>query len=804
MKIPRFSPFLRRVALREWFSLTVAMLLFGLILGWQNGLGRADQTLYDNFLTHNERPARDDIIIVAIDDYSLAELGRWPWPRKLHASLLDRLTQAGPRAVGLDIILSEPERAQSDGTRPGDDALAEAIKRNGRVILPIVIGENATGASESLPVAEFTGAARALGHINLEHDDDGVVRSVYLIQGEKNAEREHFTLALLNSVAQQAPQYQVALPKFTRETETAKNPSLPYWQRFAHMHIPYAGTNGHFQTVPYVSVLRGEVPAEFFKDKIVLVGATAVGLGDAYPTPVSGSTGAMPGVEINANILASLLDHQSITIASAWQTALFSAFPVLLAMIAYIWLSPRMALLVSGCLIAMIVLIGFLSLRAGLWLAPSAALLTLVLSYPLWSWRRLEAAITYLGQEFIRLDHEPHLLPENSRDADDDQIEDILERRINAMKNAARRVRDLRQFVSDSLDNLPDATLITRTDGRILLPNRKASSYFASHGVDRLEGAMLLELLSDLHSGEPLDQTTIGPFEWSQLLDLAHVKRLVDGVSVHDVQERDLLVKSAPFHSADNVLIGWIVSIIDISTLRAAERSRDETLRFLSHDMRSPQASILALLELQNEAESALPQAELFSRIEKASRRTLGLADNFVQLARAESHEYRFEEIDFQDILLDATDEMWTQANGRQIKLITDIPDGDYPIWVDRGLMTRAIVNLVTNAINYSLPGTTIRCVLRLASATDQILCHVIDQGTGIPEADQSRLFRRFQRLTQVERARHDGIGLGLVFVKTVVERHLGTINFSSVVNSGTTFTLALPVYHSTTPSLVE
>ena len=163
------------MALREWFSLTVAMLLLGLILGWQNGLGRADQTLYDNFLTHNERPARDDIIIVAIDDYSLAELGRWPWQRKLHAALLDRLTEAGPRAVGLDIILSEPERAQPDGKRPGDDALAAAIKRNGHVVLPIVIGENATGASESLPVAELAAAARDMGHINLEHDDDGVV-----------------------------------------------------------------------------------------------------------------------------------------------------------------------------------------------------------------------------------------------------------------------------------------------------------------------------------------------------------------------------------------------------------------------------------------------------------------------------------------------------------------------------------------------------------------------------------------------------------------------------------------------------
>ena len=150
--------------------------------------------------------------------------------------------------------------------------------------------------------------------------------------------------------------------------------------------------------------------------------------------------------------------------------------------------------------------------------------------------------------------------------------------------------------------------------------------------------------------------------------------------------------------------------MLDISTIRAAERSRDETLRFLSHDMRAPQASILALLELQSETSSALPQAELFSRIEKASRKTLGLADNFVQLARAESHEYRLEEVDFQDVLFDATDEMWSLAKSRHINVQMEISDGEYPVRVDRTLMTRALANLLSNAINYSPDQTSIIC----------------------------------------------------------------------------------------------
>ena len=792
MKPFRFQPLVRRLALREWFSLTIAMTLLGLILGWQNGLGRGDQIIYDQFVSFDSRPARDDIIIVAIDDYSLAQLGRWPWPRKLHATLLDRLTTAGARRVGLDIILSEPERPQADGARPGDAALTEAIQRNERVVLPVVMSDNGAGMTATLPIADFANAASGLGHINMQHDEDGVVRSVFLLAGQNGLEWPQFSLALLESSRQTSPATHITLPVTDQE---ASNAALSNWQHIDRMHIPYAGNNGHFQTVPYVSVLRGEVPGAFFKGKIVLVGATGLGLSDAYPTPVSGSSGAMSGVEIHANILASLLDHKSIKIALPWQTALFSAVPVLLAMIGYMWLSPRMALLVSVSLLVTTVVASYLSLYAGLWIAPRAALIVVVLSYPLWSWRRLEAAITYLGQEFIRLDQEPHLLPEAGDESRPDQIEDVLERRITAMKNAAHRVRDLRQFVSDSLNSLPDVTLVTRTDGHVLLPNRHAHAYFASIGITDLNQVSLFDLVAKLQAPEPIDQSSQVLFEWQQLLDLKYTKVLANGISVRDEPGRDLLVKSAPCYSADNVLIGWIVSIIDISTIRAAERSRDETLRFLSHDMRAPQASILALLELQSEADSALPQTEFFSRIEKASRKTLGLADNFVQLARAESHEYRLEEIDLQDLLLDAIDEMWIQANAKQIKLVADIPAGEYPIWVDRGLLTRALVNLISNAINYSPAHTRISCVLRLQQSSQQILCHIVDQGYGIAEIDRPRLFQRFQRLDHTNRPRHEGIGLGLVFVKTVVERHHGSISFSSTEQIGTTFTLTLPAF---------
>lgn len=785
---------MQQLTLREWFVLFSGLLILVGALGWQNGLGRLDQSRYDLFLSAQSTPARDDIIIVAIDDYSLSQLGRWPWPRTLHADLISQLNKAKPRAIGLDVIFPESEPPQADGSRPGDARLAAALAQSGRTVLPIAMINAGRGLTVGLPIPELTQAAHALGHINLEHDSDGVVRSVFLREGRNGVWWPHFAAALLatGNAVQQADTRARAPAKISPQGNAA---GADHWQRTDQLHIPFNGGVGHFRSVSYVSVLRGEVPAEFFTGKYVMIGATALGMADAYPTPVSGSSGAMPGVEIHAQILSSLLDGKSIYIAPPWVTALFTVIPVLMAMFGYLLLSPRLSLLAMAIWVLIVVATSYIALRMGVWLPPSAALIMLVISYPLWSWRRLEAAITYLGQEFIRLDKEPHLLPEERAAAQGGEMSDVLEQRISAMQNAARRVRDLRQFVSDNLDNLPDAMLVTTVEGRVLLANKHASEYYRSIGLADVRGMSIIDLLGRLDAPQPIDQGANLSFDWPDLLDLGRAVALKNGVAVQDHSNRDLLIKSAPCHSATTLLTGWIVSMLDISTIRAAERSRDETLRFLSHDMRAPQASILALLELQNEASSALPQQEFFARIEKASRKTLGLADNFVQLAHAESHEYRLEEVDFQDVLFDAADEMWSLAKSKHITISVEIPGGEYPVRVDRTLMTRALTNLLSNAINYSPEATDIACSVWLQQNAGQncVACRIRDHGYGIAVSDQPKLFQRFQRVDVSPQPRHDGAGLGLVFVKTVIERHQGNISFTSVVGEGTTFTLTLP-----------
>lgn len=809
-------------AIREWSSLLIFLVALTTALIYFQILKPVDQIIYDRLTQANAVPARDDIIIVAIDDYSLNELGKWPWPRDLHAKLIEQLTLAQPLVIGMDILFEERERHQSGTQEQGDLALAAALKKNGRTVLPLVVENTGVGLRPAAPAPLFEAAALDLGHIHLELDKDGVARSVFLREGMHGKWWPHFALALLEqgkkssvtaSSQSPKPQANLALPgaRAAPESTNTDTPSnltahAGVWQRDYQFHIPYYGGTGHFTSVPYVAVLRGEVPAAFFKDKYVIVGPTALGMADSYATPVSSEDGALSGVEINANILASLLDGRNVGFASTLQTTFFSLLVICLCLISYLLLSPRYALLTTLGLFLSVALACFFALRLGTWFPPAAALLALGLAYPLWSWRRLEAALQFLAAEFILLDREPHLLPELQNDeretggSKNPTWQDKLERSFSAMHAAARRVRDLRQFVSDSLSSLPDATLVTSVEGTVILANPAAQTYFKSIGQPQLQDAMLPYLFAGMNDPMTLSHTNIQGFSWWHLIDLDHVELLSEGIEIADKLERDLLIKSAPCYSARRELIGWILSIADISEMRQAERRRDENLRFISHDMRAPQASILALLELQQHADTALPQEEFLARIAKASRVTLGLADNFVHLAQAESAHYRLEEVNFCDIVLDATEEMWALAKAKNIRIQTDLPSDDQAVKVDRGLMTRALTNLLSNAIKYSHAGGEVRCELRREDGIiDSVLhCHIIDEGIGIPYVHQSKLFQRFYRVAGTNKgqtqSKIDGIGLGLVFVKTVIERHQGEISFTSTPGRGTQFLIKLPL----------
>lgn len=416
-------------------------------------------------------------------------------------------------------------------------------------------------------------------------------------------------------------------------------------------------------------------------------------------------------------------------------------------------------------------LVSALLLRAGWWWSPMASLLGMLLGYLIWNWRRLNAVLAYFGWELERLDNEPKVFPERRRTAA--PAGDVLQGQIVALEQAMSRTRDTRRFIADGLEYLPVATLISGPDGRVLLANRNARTLFAGDLVGEPLMARLAGLgYPGLLEGAMPSVSTLGNSEF------------------RDNQGRSLRLELAPLLPAEGgAAIGWLLSLTDLSLERDAEEQRAVLLRFLSHDLRAPHSAILALLDVQHQQGTADPQ--LHSQIELQVRKALGLTEAFVQLAKAESEAYQFAPSMFAMLVLDAFDQAMSSAQLKQIELLHDLDEeAEGMVLADQSLLTRALFNLLENAIKYSPAGSQVR--VRVSCAQGWLSCEISDQGQGIAAEELPQLFSQYRRFASSQGS--EGLGLGLSMVKAVVDRHGGRISCQSRVAEGTTFRVELPL----------
>ncbi len=744
--------------MREWAWVSLILLPLTALLSLSHGLA-LNNLLYDNLRRLSPLPVDSRLLMITIDDYSLQQLGQWPWPRTLHADLLDRLTAAKVQGVLFDVIFSEP-----DSIPENDQRLAQAVCREGKVFLPLLresVARYGQPLGEIEPVPPLSQCAKAVGHINAEADADGTVRSVYLREGPPQAPKAQLAWLL----------YQQAYPGTALSMPGSDTAQIAQgWLRSNPVRIPFISPHAGFPSVPYVSVLRGEVPPELLRDKLILIGTTAPGLGDRYVTPQSASVGTTPGIEIQANLLNGLLQQRTIVALGQWPVAALSVLLVA-ALLGLLLVRPRHALWLTLACMAAALLGSAGLLRLGLWWPPVASLLGMLLAYLIWNWRRLSVILAYFGWELARLDSEPKVLPERRRTQA--PAGDVLQGQIVALEQALSRTRDTRRFIADGLEYLPVATLISDPDGRVLLANRNAREVFGN----ALIGEDLVHQLAGL--GYPGLQDGQRP-ALSQLQPL----------EFRDIEQRSLRVDLAPLLPIDSdTPIGWLLSLTDLSLERDAEQQRATLLRFLSHDLRAPHSAILALLDVQRHQGSG--DTRIYSQIELQVRRALGLTEAFVQLAKAESEAYQFQPSMFAMLVLDAFDQAMTIAQLKNIQLVHDLDDdAEGMVLADQSLLTRALFNLLENAIKYSPSGSTVR--VQIACTEGWLTCDITDQGKGIAADELPQLFVQYQRFASAQGS--EGLGLGLSMVKAVVDRHEGRIVCRSVVGEGTTFSLQLPL----------
>ena len=723
-----------RLAIEWWVLLvaTVALAVFGQLGGLTE---RFDNLLLDTSAPLLRGQASGDIVIVEIDDEALGAEGAWPWPRSVHARLIDELAQAGSRVIVYDVLFFEAR----DGA--GDAALADAMRSAGNVVLPYGFAPQpnaARGLVAQRPAALFAEAAAGTGHVSIVPDADGIVRRVALNLAERDRAYSHISLAAIEIAYGGHPYIQPL------RSDAPQRGAVPFQ------------SSGSYRTVSAAHVLEGQVPKDFLANKIVLVGATAQGMGDRYAVSQR-QPDFVPGVEIIANVIDAQLANRVIATAPRWMI-IATALTIPLALFLCFWaMPPRHGLTATLALIgttAALPLIVLLTART--YLPTGSTAFALLCAYPLWTWRRLTLLSNFLDGEIRSL--------QRNRDEADKTGFDYLARQAQTLRSITQNLEGRFEFLQQVIEAAPDAIVVLDNRGAIRMLNERARTLFpvcqSGGGADLAEVFMLEHYRLDEKSGE--------------LRGEAGDAYLV---------ARARLAASGQDDGDDN---GEIVAFRDVSELRAREEAREQYLEFLSHDMRTPQVAIIGLAErMALEGQDA----NLLDRIVKQSRRTMALADDFVQLARIEQSELRLTDIELVAAAEEACDRFYGPAKTKSIALERDLPEEPIFVKADADMLGRMLDNLLSNAIKYSPEQSAVR-VLISVSQTQDVQITVSDQGPGLPPERMKEPFARFG-------ARRCGsgpsAGLGLAFVGRVVEKHGWTITVESQPGVGTAFRIAVP-----------
>ena len=367
----------------QWAAWLVGLLLL-LLVGWSApaAVTRLDLLVCD--LLMPRRPAAaDPAVVIAIDDESLASLGRWPWPRSVHATLVERLRVAGVSVIGLPLMFAEPDSANPEN----DQLLAHAIARHGRVVLPIAPLQQPDGSmGEGKPSVELLASEARLGHVDVEIDPDGQARRVYLQAGAGQPNHAAFGLAVRDLLAPASERG--ALPGLRPSQRELSTPVRSSWVRDYEVLLPRSAAQPR---IPYVRAMHSPEILVQLKGRVVFVGITAAGLGGELVTPISGTQTSMPAVEFHANVFEALRSDSLVEPATP---LLQLGFGLLLVSALLLWpWRGRHPLALAAAVTVSPLLFSAVALYAGaVWLAPVGPMLALLAGCGVWLGRHVRSS----------------------------------------------------------------------------------------------------------------------------------------------------------------------------------------------------------------------------------------------------------------------------------------------------------------------------------------------------------------------------------------------------------------------------
>jgi signal transduction histidine kinase len=751
---------------RGWVQmLGLAVLLFAavallsgipLIRDWQ-------ARLTDTFFRLSPSPRqKSDVVLVTVDDESLQRYGRWPWSRTLLAKLTNNLMNGGASVVGLDILLSEPQSPEADR------ALQNALYA-GRAVIVDKIASYPDGPQWMEPLPQFSQAAVAVGHAQAPLDADSVCRRYPARELTLEGSRWAFAVEVARRVdgrrtSEFLSSYSIPAADDGRAVLTAKPVLVP---------IPFRRDG--FDMIPARMVLEG-LASSLVRGRPVLVGFGTTEIGDRLSTPLHPEF-PTPGVEVHAQILDSILSGRSLHEIPVWAGALALLVTCALAVAVFRSWRGLGAVGVFVVTAAAVYAVALLTFILGSRILPAGSMMLAVILAPLLVYTAdfvlVERSVT---QQLLGLRSWLALL---GKDGSAREGED-LSWRLELLQQLQTELGSLYELHKTLLESTQDLVAIFDEQGNLLLKNR---AFAETCRLDTDSSMTLAQVRSRWTMSDDAPLTLHGLVEEGE-------------VSL----DRDLYaVRVAPLPPTQlSPQGGTIVTLTNLRTRVERDRARAEALGFITHELRTPLASIQGFAELMMSYPDSPLCAGAPDTIFRESKRLLALISSYLDVLRLDAGAKAVSSswIELEGIVRQVFEILQPLANAAGMRLILE---NDEPLSIkgDAPLISGAVLNLVSNAIKYGKPASDIR--VRCFRDDEEVIIKVHNLGRPIPPQEIARLFDPYYRASNSEKG-PTGWGLGLAFVKRIAEKHGGSVRADSQP-SGTQFEIRLPA--NTEPAMV-
>lgn len=375
-----------------------------------------------------------------------------------------------------------------------------------------------------------------------------------------------------------------------------------------------------------------------------------------------------------------------------------------------------------------------------------------------------------------------------------DEVGDLIlsfNRMVDSQRDQIERLSEEHQQFGIVLDQMADGVLITDNLSYVTLINPAACRMLRTE------------------EEEALGRSFAAVVRQHQLIELWQRCRLQDAEQVEAVeigQDLFLQVVVTPFDQKG--ASGYLIILQDLTQVRRLQTMRRDFISNLSHELRSPLASLRAVVEtLQDGALDDPPAAVRFlDRAEREVDTMTQMVEELTELSQIESGQIRLRlaPVTIQEIAHVPLERSREQAERAGLELLVAIPDGLPPVLVDSERIQQVITNLLHNAIKFTPAGGTVTLEASVAESGNsmpyELTVAVRDTGAGIPKQDLSRIFERFYKSDRARTRGRGGTGLGLAIARHIVQSHGGRLWVRSKEGKGSTFYFTLPLAAAALP----